>query len=129
MIRLTSDQFRSIRSVIVTASKRLRYALPFSLSSTVYSLAEHGIIGSLLILTLVIVTVYCGLKAYGRCKNKKAKILVLGATLAFFSYFVHGFLNNFLDTDKLAIPVWSLAALITAIDVFYADKEEFVEEK
>ena len=28
-----------------------------------------------------------------------------GATLAFISYFIHGFLNNFLDTDKLALPV------------------------
>jgi hypothetical protein len=52
----------------------------------------------------------------------------LGATLAFFSYFIHGFLNNFMDTDKLAIPVWSLAALIAAIDVFFADKEKFAEE-
>ena len=91
-------------------------------------LAEQGLVGSLLVLTLVVVTVYCGLRTYKRCKNKQAKILVLGATLAFISYFVHGFLNNFLDTDKLAIPVWSLAALIAAIDVFYADKEEFVEE-
>jgi O-antigen ligase len=92
-------------------------------------LAEQGVVGSLLVLVLVIVTVYCGLKTYSRCKNKQAKVLVLGATLAFISYFIHGFLNNFLDTDKLAIPVWSLAALIAAIDVFYADKEEFVEEK
>jgi O-antigen ligase len=91
-------------------------------------LAEQGVVGSLLVLVLVIVTVYCGLKTYGRCKNKQAKVLVLGATLAFISYFIHGFLNNFLDTDKLAIPVWSLAALIAAIDVFYADKEEFVGE-
>ena len=78
-------------------------------------------VGSLLVLTLVIVTVYCGIKTYSRCKNKTAKIMILGATLAFISYFVHGFLNNFLDTDKLAIPVWSLAALIVAIDVYYAD--------
>ncbi len=92
-------------------------------------LAEQGVLGSLLVLALVIVTIYSGLKAYGRCKNKKAKVLVLGATLAFISYFVHGFLNNFLDTDKLAIPVWSLAALIAAIDVYYADKEEFEEEE
>ena len=91
-------------------------------------LAEQGVVGSLLVLVLVIVTVYCGLKTYDHCKNKEAKVLVLGATLAFISYFIHGFLNNFLDTDKLAIPVWSLAALIAAIDVFYADKEEFVEE-
>ena len=91
-------------------------------------LAEQGLVGSLMVLALVVVTVYCGLKTYRHCKNKPAKILVLGATLAFISYFVHGLLNNFLDTDKLAIPVWSLAALIAAIDVFYADKEEFVEE-
>ena len=87
-------------------------------------LAEQGLVGSLLVVMLVVVTVYCGIKTYSRCKNKKAKVLVLGATLAFFSYFIHGFLNNFLDTDKLAVPVWSLAALIAAIDVYYADKEE-----
>lgn len=91
-------------------------------------LAEQGIIGSLLVLVFVIVTIYSGLKTYHRAKNKKAKIMVLGATLAFISYFVHGFLNNFLDTDKLAVPVWSCAALIVAIDLFYADKDEFVEE-
>ena len=88
-------------------------------------LAEQGLVGSLLVVALVVVTVYCGLTTYKRCKNKKAKVLVLGSTLAFISYFVHGFLNNFMDTDKLAVPVWSLAALITAIDVFYADKDEF----
>ena len=92
-------------------------------------LADQGLVGSLLVLALVIVTVTCGLKTYSRCKNKPSKVLVLGATLAFFGYFIHGFLNNFLDTDKLAIPVWSLAALIAAIDVFYADKEKFEEEK
>jgi O-antigen ligase len=92
-------------------------------------LAEQGIVGSILVLILVIVTVYHGMKAYKRCKNRQAKTLVLGATLAFISYFVHGLLNNFMDTDKLAVPVWSLAALIAAIDVYYADKETFDEVK
>ncbi|MBR4147418.1 MAG: O-antigen ligase family protein [Bacteroidales bacterium] len=90
-------------------------------------LSEQGFIGSLLVFILVITVVYTGLKAYRRAKNKKAKVLVLGATLAFFSYFVHGFLNNFLDTDKLAVPVWSCAALIVVIDLYYADQEEFKE--
>lgn len=90
-------------------------------------LAEQGVMGSLLVLVLVITVVYTGLKAYHRAKNKKAKVLVLGATLAFFSYFVHGFLNNFLDTDKLAVPVWSLAALITVIDLYYSRQDNFTE--
>ena len=90
-------------------------------------LAEQGFMGSLLVIALVITVVYTGLKAYHKAKNKKAKYLVLGATLAFLSYFVHGFLNNFLDTDKLAVPVWSVAALIVVIDRYYCQQEEFQE--
>lgn len=98
-------------------------------SEYIGALAEQGVLGSLLVMVFVITTVYCGLATYKRCKNKKAKIMVLGATLAFISYFIHGTLNNFLDTDKLAVPVWSCAALIVAIDVYYADKEWFIGEE
>ena len=90
-------------------------------------LAEQGFMGTLLMLALVITVVYTGMKAYHRAKNKKAKMLALGATLAFFGYFVHGFLNNFLDTDKLALPVWSCAALIVVIDLYYSKQEAFEE--
>ena len=90
-------------------------------------LAEQGFIGVLLVLAFVIAVIYSGLNAYKKAKNKKAKVLALGSTLAFFSYFVHGFLNNFLDTDKLAVPVWSCAALIVVIDLYYANQEKFEE--
>lgn len=90
-------------------------------------LAEQGVVGSLLVLVLVITVVYTGLRAYHRAKNKKAKVLAIGSTLAFFGYFVHGFLNNFLDTDKLAVPVWSTAALIVVLDLYYSNQEDFTE--
>ena len=90
-------------------------------------LAEQGFMGTILVLALVVSVVYAGMKAYGRAKNKKAKVLALGATLAFFSYFVHGFLNNFLDTEKLAVPVWSCAALIVVLDLYYSRQEQFEE--
>lgn len=90
-------------------------------------LAEQGVMGSLLVLILVITVVYTGLRAYHRAKNKKAKVLAIGSTLAFFGYFVHGFLNNFLDTDKLAVPVWSTAALIVVLDLYYSNQEDFKE--
>ena len=90
-------------------------------------LAEQGFMGTIMMLAFVITVVYTGFKAYGKAKNKKAKVLVLGATLAFFSYFIHGFLNNFLDTDKLAVPIWSCAALIVVIDLYYANHEKFEE--
>ena len=90
-------------------------------------LAEQGVLGSVLVLAFVISVVYTGIKAYKKAKNKKAKVLVLGATLAFFSYFVHGLMNNFLDTEKLAVPVWSCAALIVVIDLYYSNQETFEE--
>lgn len=96
-------------------------------SEYIGTLAEQGFIGAILLLSFVITVVYTGLKSYQKAKNKKAKVLVLGSTLAFFSYFVHGFLNNFLDTDKLAVPVWSCAALIVVIDLYYSNQEKFEE--
>ena len=96
-------------------------------SEYIGALAEMGIPGSLLVVALVVAFMYCGLMTYRRAKNKESKVLVLGATLALFGYFIHGTLNNFLDTDKLAVPIWSCMAIITAIDCFHADKENFYE--
>lgn len=96
-------------------------------SEYIGTLAEQGLPGSLIVVAIVVTFMYCGLMTYRRAKNKESKVLVLGATLALLGYYVHGTLNNFLDTDKLAIPVWSCMAIITAIDCFHADKENFYE--
>lgn len=91
-------------------------------SEYIGALAEMGVIGSFLVIVLVVVSVYKGIKTYRKAINKESKLLVLGATLAIISYFTHGILNNFLDTDKLAVPIWSCLAIITAIDIYHADK-------
>lgn len=96
-------------------------------SEYIGTLSEQGTPGALLVVTIVIVFMYCGLMTYRRAKNKESRILVLAATLALLGYYVHGILNNFLDTDKLAVPVWSCMAIITAIDCFHADRENFYE--
>ena len=94
-------------------------------SEYIGTLAEQGVPGAILVVTIVIVFMYCGLMTYRRSKNKESKILVLASTLALFGYYIHGTLNNFLDTDKLAVPIWSCMAIITAIDCYHADKENF----
>lgn len=97
-------------------------------SEYIGALAEMGVFGSLLVISLVAVMIYSGLTTYKRAKNKESKVIVLASTLALIGYFVHGILNNFLDTDKLAVPVWSCMAIITAIDTYHADKEEYYSE-
>ncbi len=96
-------------------------------SEYIGTLAEQGVPGSLIVVAIVVVFMYSGLMTYRRAKNKESKVLVLAATLALLGYYVHGTLNNFLDTDKLAVPVWSCMAIITAIDCFHADKENFYD--
>lgn len=91
-------------------------------SEYIGALSEMGVVGSFLVILLVIVSVYKGLTTFKKAKNKESKILVLAATLAIISYFTHGILNNFLDSDKLSIPVWSCLAIITVIDTYHSDK-------
>lgn len=94
-------------------------------SEYIGALAEMGVIGSLLVVILVVVMIYTGLTTYRRAKNKESKVLVLASTLALIGYFVHGILNNFLDTDKLAVPIWSCMAIIATIDIYHADREDY----
>jgi uncharacterized membrane-anchored protein len=35
--------------------------------------------------------------------------------VALVTYFIHGFLNNYLDTDKAAVPVWIMSAIFIAL--------------
>lgn len=87
-------------------------------------LSEMGVIGMLLVFLLVGVMVFRGLKTYKKARNKESRILTLAATLALISYFVHGLLNNFLDTDKLSVPVWGLMAIIVVMDVYFAERDK-----
>jgi len=87
-------------------------------------LSEMGVIGMLLVFLLVGVMIYSGLRTYKRARNKEARILSLAATLALISYFVHGVLNNFLDTDKLSLPVWGSMAIIVVMDIYFAYRKD-----
>lgn len=84
--------------------------------------AETGFVGLATVLALVIVSLYYGLITYRNSRNKTVRILSLSATLALITYFIHGTMNNFLDTDKLSLPFWGLFALIAVLNVMYIDK-------
>jgi hypothetical protein len=68
--------------------------------------------------------VYTGLKVYRTSTDRQAKLLSLSATLGLLTYFVHGTMNNFLNTDKASVPFWGFVAIIVALDLYYNSKEE-----
>lgn len=86
-------------------------------------LAEMGIPGLLLIILLVIYIVITGLRVY-KNGNKEVKFLSMIALLGLITYFTHGFLNNFLDTDKLSVPVWGFIAILVALETYHLPKKQ-----
>ena len=78
---------------------------------------ETGIPGMLTVFGLVFCSLFTGIRTYNRSSDKTTKLLCLMMTLALVTYFVHGFLNNFLDTDKLSLPFWGAFAVITVMSL------------
>ena len=79
--------------------------------------AETGIVGLLTVLALLVTSLYSGIRAYSRANDSLSRTLALCMVLALVGYFVHGFLNNFLDTDKLSLPFWAAFAVIAVVSV------------
>lgn len=82
-------------------------------------LAESGLFGTLSVLFLFGMVFLKGSNLYHELPKGKIKTVVLCTLLGLFTYIVHGFLNNYLDTDKLSVPFWGFIALIVAIDVYH----------
>lgn len=85
-------------------------------------LAETGFIGMLSVFFMFGMVFYKGSMLYHELPKGKIKTVVLCTLLGLFTYVVHGFLNNYLDTDKASVPFWGFIALIVAIDVYHKDK-------
>jgi putative inorganic carbon (hco3(-)) transporter len=86
-------------------------------------LSESGIPGFFSVIFILITVVYSGLNVYKRASNRQTRLLVLSATLGLITYFVHGTMNNFLDSAKASIPFWGFIAIIVALDIFYSAPE------
>jgi O-antigen ligase len=81
-------------------------------------MAESGFMGLVTFLVFLIVVLYTGIHAYSRTSDKRLKTLLMGALLGLITYYIHGTMNNFLDTDKLSVPYWGFSAIIVAIDIY-----------
>jgi len=86
-------------------------------------LAESGLFGMLSIIAIVVATLITGFNTYRKLKERQHKIVLLSAILGLITYYVHGILNNFLDTDKASAPFWGFTAIIVALNI-YSKKAE-----
>jgi putative inorganic carbon (hco3(-)) transporter len=87
-------------------------------------MSESGILGMVTFLGIVVTVIISGIRVYRRAKNNEIRILSLVMVLGLITYYVHGVMNNFLDTDKASVPFWAFTAVIVALDLYHRNNEE-----
>ncbi len=89
-------------------------------------LAESGVFGTISFLAVVIATIITGIRNWTSKGSRRTRILSLSLLLGLITYYLHGLLNNFLDTDKASVLFWGFTAAIVAIDLFHKEEPEQV---
>jgi O-antigen ligase len=87
-------------------------------------LAEQGLPGTLIVITLFIYSMVVAMRVYRKSKDREVRMLTLATMLGLLTYYFHGLMNNFLDTDKASVPVWGFMAILVAFDLFYVPVKE-----
>jgi putative inorganic carbon (hco3(-)) transporter len=92
-------------------------------------LAETGLPGFLTVILFVTALFYCAITLYIRYpkttdEDRSMRIILLFMILALVTYFVHGLLNNYLDTDKAAVPIYGITAAIIALEISLSRRKD-----
>jgi putative inorganic carbon (HCO3(-)) transporter len=106
-------QTSDLRTVISTNNADLGNAH----SEYLGPLAEQGLFGLVGILALLFATLHLGFKLQRTLIDPDDKRMAMALFLGLLTYFVHGILNNFLDTDKASAPFWGFLAILVLFDL------------
>ena len=79
-------------------------------------LAEQGVLGFMSMVALLLAACQLGFKLHHTLTDPNERALALGLFLGLVTYFVHGVLNNYLDTDKASAPFWGFLAMLVVMD-------------
>lgn len=80
-------------------------------------LAEQGALGMLLMVVIVAAVCNTAIRLWLRLPPGVERRLVGAAFFGLVTYYVHGVLNNYLDTDKASVLFWGSTALIVVLDI------------
>lgn len=91
-------------------------------------LSETGLFGFLNFLLLICVIISTALRVIYQTKNNDIKNICMVVFLGLITFFIHGVFNGFIETDKMAMPVFVSIAAIVSLDLAYrkANKENDV---
>lgn len=85
-------------------------------------LCEMGLLGMLTILYLFYHVLNTGFNLFYTARKPRVRLMSLAITLGMITYFVHGLMNNYSETDKIAVLFWGGFAMLTAMDMYHNRK-------
>lgn len=91
-------------------------------------LADSGLLAMIGYVLILVFVFYRGFSISRKIKNRQYRILLIGSLLGLVTYTVHGFMNDFLDSDKIATPFWGFIAFIVAMDIRFRKNENQLDE-
>jgi O-antigen ligase len=83
-------------------------------------LSESGVLGMVWVICILVFVIRTGMRVYKRSDSKEIKMISLSVLLGLLTYYFHGTMNNFLDTDKASVPFWGFIAILVALDLYYS---------
>ena len=67
-------------------------------------LSESGVLGMVWVICILVFVIRTGMRVYRRADSKEIKMISLSVLLGLITYYFHGTMNDFLDTDKASVP-------------------------
>lgn len=90
-------------------------------------MAERGVLGVVTYLIVIITTFFTGRRIILGNYSYEVKQLAMITLLGLITYWIHGVLNNFLDSDKAAVPYWAFTAMLVSLEIFHQQKSKTKE--
>jgi O-antigen ligase len=81
------------------------------------ALSESGLPGALLFILITVTAVITGIRVWYRGRRGREGLFVLALLTGLITYAVHGLMNSFLDSDKIAALWWGFIAILVAMDL------------
>lgn len=86
-------------------------------------LAESGLLGMLSFLIIIFTTLVTGFRVIYNAERRFIRIMAISLVLGLITYYIHGIMNNFLDTDKASVLFWGFTAMLVSMDIFHMKKK------
>jgi hypothetical protein len=89
-------------------------------------LCEQGVPGMIMVIVLLFAVSNMAFRLFYSINDFEIKLLIAMVYLGLITYFTHGVLNNYLDTDKASIPFWGFIAILVAIDLYHKKQQKVI---